>query len=71
MQHDHLDGAGQIKHHRIDRLLPDETEKGKLRNLRSAPKSVSGARDNPEAALANLLSQLAALGLINDNTTAS
>jgi hypothetical protein len=32
---------------------------------------VSGARDTPEAALADLLTELAGLGLITDSTTAS
>lgn len=34
-------------------------------------KTVSGARNNPEGALASLLTQLAAYGLITDSTTAS
>jgi hypothetical protein len=33
--------------------------------------TVSGARDDPEAALANLLTALSNLGLVNDTTTAS
>jgi len=33
--------------------------------------SVTGARNNPEAAVANLLTVLAGLGFIVDNTTAS
>lgn len=36
-----------------------------------AKPAVSGARNNPEAALANLLTALANLGLITNSTTAS
>lgn len=38
---------------------------------KSAAVTVTGARDEPEAALASLLTQLATLGIITDSTTAS
>ena len=47
---------------------------GKLGFYATAPialGTVSGARDDPEAALANLLTALSNVGLINDTTTAS
>ncbi len=37
----------------------------------STKRAVTGARDDPEAALANLLTELAAYGLITDSTTAT
>lgn len=37
----------------------------------TAGTSVTGARDDPEDALANLLTVLAGLGLITDDTTAT
>ena len=56
----------------IDRRLPTDAEKDLLEQLQAlAPHSVTGARDDPEAALANLLAALEALGLITDNTTAT
>ena len=70
--HAYLNGAGQIAHHEIDRRLPTDKEKTILQAIAySAPVTVSGARDDPEAALATLLTTLATLGLITDNTTAS
>jgi hypothetical protein len=51
--------------------LPTDKEVALLRKLAAAPKSVSGARDDPEAALADLLAALESLGLITDSTTAS
>ena len=70
--HAYLVGAGQIAHHEIDRRLPTDKEKAALQTIAdNARVNVSGARDNPEEALANLLSALATLGLITDNTTAS
>jgi len=39
--------------------------------LDSAPVDVTGARDAPEEALANLLAALEELGLITDSTTAT
>ena len=70
--HQDLDGAGQVPHHAIDDRLPTDTEKTRLATIaKSAPVSVSGARDESEGALKNLLTALAALGLISDNTTAS
>jgi len=55
----------------VDENLPDEAQKAILRDLVWAPLEVTGARDDPEGALADLLTQLAALGLITDSTTAS
>ena len=72
MDHHNLQGAGQIIHAEIDRRLPNEREKALLADLAgSAPVTVNGARDNPEAALANLLAALETLGLIADSTTAT
>ena len=72
MDHHDLPDAGQISHTDIDRRLPDEREKGLLAALAlNAPAAVSGARNDPEAALANLLAALEALGLIADGTTAT
>ena len=72
MDHHYLQGAGQIAHATIDRRLPNERQKALLAALaQEAPVTVSGARDDPEAALANLLAALEALGLITDNTTAA
>ena len=72
MGHQYLEGAGQIPHATIDHRLPTDREKVLLAVLgRDAPETVSGARDNPEAALANLLAALESLGLITDSTTAS
>jgi hypothetical protein len=72
MDHHYLQGAGQISHTTIDRRLPDEREKAILAALAAAaPVTVSGARDDPEGALAALLSALEALGLIADSTTAT
>jgi transposase len=72
MDHHNLQDAGQTTHAEIDRRLPGEREKALLATLAgSAPVTVSGARDNPEAALANLLTALETLGLIADNTTAT
>jgi hypothetical protein len=71
-EHAYIDGAGQTAHHEIDNRLPSPGERDFLTELAGdAPASVSGARDDPEAALANLLAALDALGLITDNTTAS
>ena len=72
MDHHDLQGTGQISHAEIDRRLPDEREKALLAGLaKEAPVTVSGARDDPEAALANLLAALETLGLIADSTTAT
>ncbi len=50
--------------------LPTDAEKAILALVgRSAPVAVSGARDDPEQALANLLTALQTLGLITDTTT--
>ena len=56
-----------------DRRLPAEGEKAILADLASggAPVEVTGARDDPEDALANLLTALETLGLITDSTTAT
>lgn len=72
MQHADLPDAGHTAHHIIDQNLPTDREKAVLDALgRLAPVAVTGARNNPEAALANLLTALADLGLITDGTTAS
>ena len=72
MDHHTLQDAGQISHAEIDRRLPDERQKALLAGLaEEAPAAVSGARDDPEAALANLLAALETLGLITDSTTAT
>lgn len=56
----------------LDRRLPTAAEKDFLERLTSlAQRSVSGARDDPEEALADLLEELEKLGLIHDSTTAS
>jgi len=57
-------------HGQIDLRLPTHREKDILADLASGspPVTVTGARDDPEAALANLLAALAALGLITDST---
>ena len=39
--------------------------------IAGTPAAVAGARDDPEEALANLLTALETLGLITDNTTAT
>jgi hypothetical protein len=65
-EHRYLDDAGQQDHWDIDHLL------SRLRTAaENLPKNVSGARDDTEEALANLLAALETLGLITDNTTAS
>jgi len=72
MSHRDLPDAGQLDHRAIDRRLPTDDEKAKLQTLASgAPIEITGARDVPEEALANLLAALATLGLITDSTTAS
>jgi hypothetical protein len=72
MRHKDLEGAGRLPHRTLERRLPTDHEKDILRVLSAhAPVKVTGARDDPEAALANLLSALANLGLITDSTTAS
>jgi hypothetical protein len=70
--HDQLRGAGRNTHHQIDLYLPTSGEKSILRDIAaSAPVEVTGARDDPEAALANLLAALESLGLLTDSTTAT
>lgn len=70
--HAHLPDAGQTTHFEIDQRLPSQLEHEKIYTIAlSAPVTVSGARDTPEAALANLLTALATLGLITDSTTAT
>ncbi len=72
MGHQYLEGAGEIPHTVIDARLPTAKEKHRLATVtKGAPVTVSGARDDPEAALASLLSALEQLGLIADNTTAT
>lgn len=71
-RHADLEDAGQIPHHVIDDRLAGSKESNRLALIGNyAPRSVSGARDDPEAALANLLAALETLGLIDDNTSAS
>ena len=71
MEHQALQGAGAIAHAEIDRRLPDDSEKVVLAGMAGAPETVTGARDDPEGALKDLLAALEALGLITDNSTAS
>ena len=71
MNHRDLPGAGILPHRVIDERLPLHHETNLLRTLAlSAPIDITGARDDPEAALANLLTALETLGLITDSTTA-
>jgi len=70
MKHEDLLGAGKLPHRTIERRLPTDHEKDLLRVLSAAaPVEVTGERDDPETALANLLTALATLGLITDSTT--
>jgi hypothetical protein len=70
--HHDLPDAGSTPHHIIDATLPTDKEKAMLTTLREqAPVLVEGARSDLEAALADLLAALEALGLIADNTTAT
>jgi hypothetical protein len=72
MKHEDLLGAGRLPHRTIERRLPTDDEKEILRVLSAeTPSEITGARDDPEEALANLLTALATLGLITDSTTAS
>jgi hypothetical protein len=72
MSHQLLPDAGHLTHTDIDLRLPTAAEKNLLAQIAdNAPITVTGARDDPEEALANLLAALEALGLIVDNTTAS
>ena len=73
MDHQYLEGAGQITHSEIDQRTPTTREKGALADLVGAglPVDVAGARDDPEGALASLLAALESLGLITDSTTAT
>ena len=66
MAHTQLSDAGQLTHFAIDDAL-DKLQKA----AENAPVDVTGARDAPEEALANLLTALETLGLITDSTTAS
>jgi hypothetical protein len=69
MSHPSFPDGGHISHADIDLLLPCPRLQAFLRALRQgAPRTASGARDDPEEALADLLAELAALGLITDNT---
>jgi hypothetical protein len=72
MDHHDLPSSGQTSHAEIDQRLPNERQKALLAVLaQHAPVTVSGARDDPEAALADLLAALETLGLIADSTTAT
>ena len=56
----------------VDDHIPTAREKGVLQVLGiEAPITISGARDTPEEALADLLQALEDLGLITDSTSAS
>lgn len=71
-RHSQIKDAGRFPHNIIDRCLPNPTQKELLTTLGdNAPIEITGARDDPEAALADLLTALATLGLITDSTTAS
>lgn len=72
MSHKDLPDAGILPHRVIDERLPAHHEANLLRQVAlSAPVDVTGERDDPETALANLLTALASLGLITDSTTAT
>lgn len=72
MRHEDLTGAGRLSHRIIERRLPTDDEKDILRVLSAEiPIEITGARDDPEEALANLIAALETLGLITDSTTAS
>ena len=66
MDHADLPDGGTIAHHEIDQRLSKLDRVDQL-----IPVAVTGARDDLEAALANLLAALESLGLITDSTTAS
>lgn len=71
-RHSDLQEAGRIPHVTIDAQLPTSQEKECLQAIgERAPVNVTGERDNPEQALANLLEALDGLGLITDSTTAT
>jgi len=71
-KHNDLQDSGLITHTTIDSNLPTALEKAKLQIIsEKSPGNVTGARNTPEAALANLLVALETLGLITDSTTAS
>ena len=70
--HSDLPDGGSTPHQTIDEQLPTGDEKAKLQTLaQNAPIDITGARDDTEAALANLLTALETLGLITDSTTAT
>ena len=62
MSHADLPDGGRVSHAEIDQLM----EQMRRRRI-----EITGARDTPEEALANLLAALETLGLITDSTTAS
>jgi hypothetical protein len=64
--HAQLPDAGHVPHWQIDDAVTKLKEA-----IEHAPLSITGARDTPEEAFANLLTALATLGLITDNTTTS
>ena len=66
MDHADLPDGGTIAHHEIDQRLSKLDKVDQL-----APVAVTGARDDSEGALANLLVALASMGLIVDSTTAA
>ena len=70
MKHRQLIASGTKPHKIIDMRLPSQKEKSDLSTIATnAPIDITGARDLPEEALANLLTALATLGLITDSTT--
>ncbi|HUV95801.1 MAG TPA: hypothetical protein VMX14_13380 [Anaerolineae bacterium] len=70
--HTDLPDSGRTSHFTIDEQLPEADEKQMIHVLTTnAPVTVTGARDETEGALANLLAALATLGLITNSTTAS
>ena len=72
MKHRELQASGIKPHNIIDMRLPNQKEKSDLSTIgANAPIDITGARDTPEEALANLLTALATLGLITDSTTAT
>lgn len=52
-------------------VIPLEDVITEMNEVNGAPVEVSGARDETEGALADLLTALESLGLITDSTTAS
>ncbi len=66
MQHSQLPDAGRLSHFQIDDALAKLQEA-----IENAPLEVTGARNDSEQALRNLLAALETLGLITDSPTAT